>query len=97
MVRPLDVGKADKLVLDAAAELDKQFAATDLAAKDIGGQTPKRGAPMNKIALSILRRRVMEAKAQGAVNIAVDVNTLVELMNGTLHGMDNGFEAKVMV
>jgi len=58
---------------------------------------PDSGFPFNQIAVRVLRKRCADARDAGSKNIAVDVDLLLELFNGTDHGMQNGFTSDFQV
>ena len=60
-------------------------------------QPPDTGFPFNEIAVRVLRKRVADARQAGNKNVAVGVDLLIELFNGTEHGMKNGFTSQVQV
>jgi len=84
-------------VSDAAKELDEKYRLVDIRAKAIAEETPQRGFPLNPFSLQVVRRRCLEAKDAGHKNIAVDINLLIELMNGTHHAFDKGFTTDLTI
>ena len=49
--------------------------------------TPADGRELNRGAIMVLRRRCREARAQGATNIAINANLLIELFDGVEEAM----------
>jgi len=90
------VDKLDPQTQAAVAALDAAYTVEDLRAKNIGQETGRvQGTPLNTITIPLLRRRCLEAQANGSNNIAVDVVLLIEFLNGIEHACKNGFEPQV--
>lgn len=61
------------------------------------GPTERGKRQFDDAAVVGLRKRIEAAKRDGAVNIAVGVDFLLELLQGVQHGMRGGFKSNMEV
>ncbi len=61
------------------------------------GPTEREKRQFDEATIVALRRRVEAAKRDGAVNISVGVDFLIELLNGTQRAMQGGFKSHMEV
>ena len=61
------------------------------------GPTKREKRQVDDAVLGALKRRIEIAKREGAVNISVGIDFLLDLMSGTQHGVRNGYKPNTEV